>query len=272
MKKITIYSLLIVSVSAWFLTACQDLIDVDLKSVEPQLVIEGVVRMGEHAEVLITMTKDFDASNEYLPVTNARVVVSDSEGRTETLQADASGRFVAATITGEERKSYYLSVTYDDMEYTSTSYMPPRVEIDSLTLWKLPVRDYPDPQVHFVDPEGEENQYYRYVLSINGTRPTLNNRLKDRLISTEFVDGNTIHQPIFVSFENDSNDDDPFKQDDVITVEMQCIDKGVYTFFDTLYDVEDAAANPTSNIKGGALGYFGAYSYTSKDIVMKWKE
>lgn len=31
-------------------------------------------------------------------------------------------------------------------------------------------------------------------------------------------------------------------------------------------------ANPTSNIKGGALGYFGAYSFTSKEIVMVWED
>jgi hypothetical protein len=147
--------------------------------------------------------------------------------------------------------------------------MPPKVEIDSLTIWKMPVKNTPDPQIHFMDPVGEENQYYRCILSINGIRPTLKDRLKDRLISTEFTDGNAIHRPVFVSHEID-RDESPIDQGDVVTVEMQCIDKGVYTFFETLYNVEDALANPTSNIKGGALGYFGAYSFTSKDIEMRW--
>jgi hypothetical protein len=96
----------------------------------------------------------------------------------------------------------------------------------------------------------------------------LRDRLKDRLISTAFVDGSAIHRPVFIGYEVD-RDDDPIHQGDVVTVEMQCLDKGVYTFFETLYNVEDASANPASNIKGGALGYFGAYSFTSKDIVMK---
>ena len=177
----------------------------------------------------------YKRQNEYPPVTDAVVVVSDNAGNRETLRPNEAGRYVATSIRGTERRTYHLSVTYDEVEYTATSYMPPRVEIDSLTLWKLPVKDVPDPQVHFVDPMGEENQYYRYVLRINGVQPLLQDRLEDRLISTENVDGSVIRQPIFISYVNSGRDDDPIEQDDVVTVEMQCIDKDVYRFFDTLY-------------------------------------
>lgn len=272
MKRNTIFIYLIGLIAVWTASSCEDIIDVDLRAADPQLVIEGTVRMGEYAEVIITKSKEFSGSNEYEPIRDAVVVITDGMQNTEVLQCNPEGRYVATTITGIERTTYQLSVTYEDVEYTATSYMPPRVEIDSLTLWKMPVRDFPDPQVHFVDPKGEENQYYRYVLSINGEKPTGRFRLRDRLISTEFVDGSIIRQPIFVSYENNGIDDDPIVQRDVITVEMQCIDKGVYTFFETLHNVEDALANPTSNIKGGALGYFGAYSFTSKDLLMEWEE
>ncbi len=272
MNKQTIITLIAALLPVVSFSSCEDIIDVDLRSVEPELVIEGTVRMGSAAEVLITQTKDFSETNEYPPVTDAVVVVSDNAGNRETLRPNEAGRYVATSIRGTERRTYHLSVTYDEVEYTATSYMPPRVEIDSLTLWKLPVKDVPDPQVHFVDPMGEENQYYRYVLRINGVQPLLQDRLEDRLISTENVDGSVIRQPIFISYVNSGRDDDPIEQDDVVTVEMQCIDKDVYRFFDTLYRVGEAVANPVSNIKGGALGYFGAYSFTSKDIVMKWEE
>lgn len=261
----------ILLLSVCVLASCKDIVEVDLRSVEPKLVIEGTVRMDAPAEVFITKTKDFDDTNDYIPVIDARVVVADDAGNTEVLQPNATGKYVATTITGVERRTYHLSVTYDDVEYTSTSYMPPRVELDSLTLFKFPLRDYYDPMVHFVDPEGEENQYYRCVLSINGIHPVLNDRLKDRLITTEYADGSIIRQPVFISFESD-RDDDPIKQGDVVTVEMQCLDEGVYTYFFTLGNMENYAANPTSNIKGGALGYFGAYSYTAKDLVMEWEE
>jgi len=271
MKKNTIYTLLIGVLLIWTNTSCEDIIDVDLNSVEPQLVIEGNIRMGTFAEVLISKSKDFTDSNEYTLVTDAIVTISDNLGNIETLQPNEQGRYVATTIVGTERTTYQLSVKYEDVEYTSSTYMPPRVEIDELTIWKMPVKDTADPQVHFIDPPGEENQYYRFVLSVNDVRPTLRDRLRDRLISTEFVDGSAIVQPIFISFEA-NRDDDPIEQGDKVTVEMQCIDKDVYKFFETLYNVEDGLANPTSNIKGGALGYFGAYSFTSKDIVMVWED
>ena len=273
MNKQTILTLTSAFVLAASFASCEDIIDVDLHSVEPELVIEGTVRMGEPAEVLITKTKDFDAPNDYPPVTDAVVVISDDDtGNRETLFPNQDGRYVAASIQGTERHTYHLSVTYGGLEYTATTYMPPRVEIDSLTLWKLPVKDIPDPQIHFVDPAGEENQYYRYVLRINGKQPLLQDRLEDKVLSTENMDGIVIRLPLFINYENSGRDDDPVKQGDVVTVEMQCLDKDVYRFFETLYDVGSAMANPVSNIKGGALGYFGAYSFTSKDVVMEWDE
>lgn len=253
--------------------SCEDIIDVDLHSVEPELVIEGTVRMGEPAEVLITKTKDFDATNDYLPVTDAVVVISDDDtGNLETL-LPKPGRKVRGRFHSGHGAPYVPFVgELRGLEYTATTYMPPRVEIDSLTLWKLPVKDIPDPQIHFVDPAGEENQYYRYVLRINGKQPLLQDRLEDKVLSTENMDGIVIRLPLFINYENSGRDDDPVKQGDVVTVEMQCLDKDVYRFFETLYDVGSAMANPVSNIKGGALGYFGAYSFTSKDVVMEWDE
>jgi len=270
MKKNIILIYLIGIITICTTSSCKDVIDVDLRTADPQLVIDGSIRMGEFAEVLITKTKEFSGSNEYTPVTDAVVTITTGQN-SEILQCNEEGRYVATAIIGTERTTYHLSVWYEDVEYTSTSYMPPRVEIDELTIWKMPIRDIADPQVHFKDPIGEENQYYRFVLYINGVKPTLRDRLEDRLMSTEFVDGSNISQPIFISYQTD-RDDDPIEKGDLVTVEMQCIDKGVYKFFETLYNVEDALANPTSNIKGGALGYFGAYSYTSADLVMEWED
>lgn len=250
-------------------SACEDVIDVNLRSVDPQLVIEGVVRMDCPAEVSITKTKDFDDATTYAPITEAYVTITDDAGNVEVLHTNAEGKYVASTIVGAERRTYHLSVTYEEVEYTSISRMPPRVGIDSLTLWQLPIKDFPDPMIHFKDPEGEENQYYRFIMAINGVRPTGSDRIEDDILSTEFVDGNAIHLPIFISYEA-NRDDDPIVQGDVVTVEMQCIDKGAYTFFDTLYSIDWGLANPTSNIKGGALGYFSAYSFTTADIVMEW--
>ena len=59
---------------------------------------------------------------------------------------------------------------------------------------------------------------------------------------------------------------------DRIEVEFQCIDKGAYTFFYTLSRIEDSKTNPTSNIKGGALGYFSASTVDKMTITAEWEE
>lgn len=254
-----------------FTTSCKDVIDVDLRTADSKLVIEASIRMGEPAEVLLTESKAFAGSNDYPPVTDAVVILTDDQENSERLLCNELGRYVSTSIIGTERTTYHLSVQYEDVEYTSTTYMPPRVEIDSLSAWKVPIIEYANPQVHFMDPEGEENQYYRFVLYINGVKPILKDRLEDWVYSTEYMDGNAISQLIPVQYVGE-RDEDPIEQGDVVTVEMQCIDKGVYKFFQTLFNSENALANPTGNIKGGALGFFNAYSYTSKDLVMEWDD
>lgn len=263
--KLKIFSLLIAASLLLTTQSCEDIIDVKLHSVEPQLVIEGVVRMDAPAEVYITKTKDFNDNTPYTPITDAIVTISDNKGNTEILTGNTEGRFIANSIMGTEQSTYYLSVVYDEVEYTATTYMPPKVDIDSLTLWKFPLADFHEPMVHFKDPLGEENQYYRFKISVNGEYP----RLIENIVSTEFMDGNVIHYPLFVRYKG-GNDDDPIEWGDEIGIEMRCLDKDTYTYFKTLDDVENALANPTGNISGGALGYFGAYSFSNMSIRAEW--
>lgn len=248
-------------------SSCEDVIDVDLRSVEPELVIEGNVREGEFAEVVITRTKDFDSPNDYPRITDAIVTLRDSEGVEETLLPDINGIYRGTLIRGTQNRTYFLTVAYDKVEYTSQAFMPPVVEMEPLTLMQLNLLDYPFPQVHFTDPVGEVNHYYRFLLYINGER--FENKFW--MISAEHIDGSDIHIAIPVFSDDDDAEDDPILPNDELTVEMQCVDKDVYTFFKTLDDVDNALANPTTNIRGGALGYFSAYSHTRRSIVATWE-
>ncbi|HOY49299.1 MAG TPA: DUF4249 domain-containing protein, partial [Flavobacteriales bacterium] len=59
-----------------------------------------------------------------------------------------------------------------------------------------------------------------------------------------------------------------------IFVELWGIDKGVYEYYNTLNSILGGAgpsvaspANPTSNITGGAMGYFSAYTISRSWII-----
>ncbi|MFN3380322.1 MAG: hypothetical protein ACK41O_12770, partial [Runella zeae] len=60
------------------LTSCVDTIQLDLREVEPQLVIEGkITNTPSENEVIITTSVDFQLKNEFPPITTADVSLTD---------------------------------------------------------------------------------------------------------------------------------------------------------------------------------------------------
>ena len=256
-----------VMIVACVFTSCEKEIDVDLRSVPPRIQIEAMVKQDQLARVRVSHTLDFNDNSGYPFLKGAIVKISDVNGISETLKQDDSGWYVAETLKGEIGHTYNMSVTYEGKEYTSTSTMPPLVKLDSLTMYKVLAIDYAFPMIHFTDPKGKVNQYYRCLVFINGKQLP---DMSELALSTEFMDGSPIHQFLPV-FSNDK-DVDPIQQGDDIMIEFQCLDKGAYEFFKTLGDIENSLANPTSNIKGGALGYFSACTVDQMSIVAEWEE
>jgi hypothetical protein len=265
-KLINIYKLIFSGIVLMLLfSSCEKEIDVDLRSVPPRVVIEGIVKMDSLARVRVSETKDFSDNSGYPALKGAVVKIWDDAGNSETLVQDAAGWYVADALKGVVGRTYNLSVTYDGTEYTSTSAMPPFVPIDSLTMYKVLIMDYALPMVHYTDPVGKTNQYYRAMVFINGKQHP---DVREMAFSAEFMDGSPMHE-ILPIFTNDE-DIDPIYQDDEIEVEFQCLDKGAYEFFKTLGDIDNSLANPTTNIKGGALGYFSACTSDRMKIIARW--
>lgn len=243
--------------------SCEKEIEVDLNSSEPKIVIEGKIKLDSVATVKITKSKDYNTDGIFPAVNDAIVTITDNNGNSEILKQNSEGLYYADTIKGIIGNTYYLSVSVENEVFTAASTMPEYVPIDSLYMYDIPAFDYAMPMVKLQDPEGIEN-YYRYVLYINGRHINYGYSVQD----DDNRDGFPIERLLPVS-KKDNGDNDIHKGD-VIWVELQCIDKGVYTFFDTLGRISETLVNPTSNIKGGALGYFSAYTYDRKSIIAEW--
>jgi hypothetical protein len=86
------------------------------------------------------------------------------------------------------------------------------------------------------------------------------------VIEDRLSEGINIILPIFTSI---------FKLDDKVEVELISMYKKMYDYFNTLSTIisnggdSAAPANPLSNWSGGVLGYFGAFSFSKKTIVVK---
>jgi hypothetical protein len=117
--------------------------------------------------------------------------------------------------------------------------------------------------VYFNDPPNVHNQY-RFVMYVNNVQVKTIFAFDD-----EFIDGK------HVTLDLQQNDTDIYPGD-TVSVEMQCIDKPVYTYWFTLMQQQGnnpggavAPSNPPTNISPATLGYFSAHTTQTTTIVVQ---
>ena len=103
--------------------SCQKVIDIDLNSAAPQIVIEGSIsdQPGPYT-VKITKTVNFSETNIFPAVSGAAVTVSDDAGNSETLQKLLQ-EFIQATTSREYREEPIISRS-QPMEKTIRPHLP----------------------------------------------------------------------------------------------------------------------------------------------------
>ena len=256
--KVKIAILILASFS---LFACEQEIELKVNPSAPRYVIEALLPSGSYATVNIVKSKNYGEDHLYSPVTNTIVTISDNTGKKELLEQMPSGRYESKEIKGIEGNTYYLTVEIGQEKYTSVATMPYAVQIEDLIMFKATTNSH-FPQITYHDPSGIEN-YYRAILYINGKRmpgmEVMDDKDRDGKVNSSLI-----------LFDPEYNNGDDIEKGDVIRIEMQCLDKGTYTYFETLNRINTSLANPTSNIMGGTLGYFGVFTSDSKEIIADW--
>lgn len=251
-------------------TACQKVIDIDLKDTPKKIVIEAVVTdIAGQAKVLITQTKNYNESNnpEYLP--GGKVTITDSDGNIVTFTESATGRFEAPSLAGQPSKTYTLKVEIDNKTYTSNVKMPEKVRLDSAYTSEefLFGENRKMTTVDYQDPAGVSN-FYRCVQYINGK--------KDNTIyinSDDYTDGSYVKDKLFYIADEDEGQE-VIKSGDEIKVEFMNLEKSVYKYWFSLdmgatgENQAATPANPVSNISNNALGYFSVHPYQVRTFIV----
>ena len=247
---------------------CEKLIDVDLNSSDPKIVIEAVIaNMAEDYHVKVTRTVNFDESNEFPAVSGALVKLSDDAGNMEVLRETSEGVYTITELQGIPGRTYTLEVTDDGKVYTAISKMPLPVEIDSITIEKRSSDPF-EASARFQDPAGIEN-YYRLTQIFEMGR-----------VSNIFIDDDRLQDGSTITMSMPVISNRGFfrlEPGDSVTLVLQSIDKNVYEYFRMLEELRQEgtlrqsalAANPVTNISNGALGYFSANSRSVKTIVVR---
>jgi len=255
MKTKTKYLLL--AISCWLLaTGCQKVINIDLNSASPAIVIIGNIndQPGPYT-VTLSQTVNFSAPNTFPPINGAFVTIADNAGNIDTLVETIQGTYITKRIMGVAGRTYSLTVTANGQTYTASSTMPQVVKFDTLEIIKMANNFRAGdtaiyPLVGFQDPAGVSN-YYRFIVTRNDTVLS-----RTFVLDDQFSDGLHIQYPLFYDTSLVSNDS--------VKVEMQCIDKGTYQYLSTL-DIASGStyvtpANPSTNISNNGLGYFSAHT------------
>jgi hypothetical protein len=248
--------------------ACKKVIQADLHNAASRIVIEGeITNVSGLYQVKVSRTVAFTESNDFPPVSGAKVTITDStNGIGYQLAETSPGMYTVNGSAGVSKHRYYLSVETDSQRFTAISTMPGTVHLDSVSFalnTGFNGKKDLNAIVNFQDPPGLGN-YYQFIEYING-----------RLIPDIFVfedrlsDGRYIEEPLF----NDSN---YLHKGDTLAVKMYCVDESIYHYFFTLQEISNnnggfqtaSPANPNTNLTGGAMGYFSAHTFNEEKLAV----
>ncbi len=255
--------------SVFGLSSCTKVIDIELDEADRQFVIEGAVYEGvDSVMVLITKTTNFFDTSGPEAVTNASVFLTMPDNSEIALTHTANGIYKANGLNITTESTYKLRVDVDSKTYTASSYMEASVPIDSLEYeFQEGLFGGDDGYTVFVNYQDQPGKnFYRFVYGRNGEM--LNEPQDIQVVDDNLNDGNYIRIPIFTR---------TFDPSDTVFIELQSLDAKLYEFYQTYAASasEDAGspfnaapANPETNIVGGALGVFGAYTKSSGVIIV----
>lgn len=245
--------------------SCQKVIDLQLRNDTGKLVIEGNIVDGHGPQtVKLSRNVPFTSTNTYPAVSGATVTVSDSLGNTFLFTEGPAGTY-SSNIRGFPGDTYALMVKTGGQTYTASSKMPQPVKIDSIIAQPEAFtgkKNRRDISVYFQDPQGITNQY-RFILTVNGIQV---NRVF--AYNDDFFDGKYVGLELF------ANEAD-IEPGDIVTVEMQCVDKPVYTYWFSLMQQDNgpgggvSPTNPPTNISPATLGYFSAHTSSVKTMIVQ---
>jgi hypothetical protein len=190
-------------------------------------------------------------------------------------------------IFGQVGKTYSLKVEYNGETFTSSADLVSPTHLDSV-YWKADPKypDYGFSYAWLTDPFGVYDAYMWEVKRIN--KNTQGNPVDSRffkpfnpVVDDKFFDGLSFEffyeNPMSFQDETVPNNLKGFyKQGDTVVIKFSKMDRNVYQFLEKKYiqistggSPFSAPANIPSNIKGGALGLWAAYSTSFDTLVCK---
>lgn len=249
------------------LNACTKVVSINVHNASPVYVIEGNVtdQPGPY-QVKITQTVGFYANNQYPGVPGAAITITDNAGHTDRLKDNGDGTYSTTSLRGTSGQTYSLQVLIGKDTFTATSTMPSRVDLDSVVIQsvlnggKAVLVAVPQ----FMNPQGPATTYYYFDQTIDGY-----------LDQTFYYWNDEYSMGLENAFNLErASNDSTLHVGDTVQIEMQCLDETMYNYWSGVDQSGSGSAqgnpgNPTTNLTGGALGYFSAHTSQTKGARVK---
>ena len=268
MKKHYLKYYIVLILFPLLIVGCKKVIQLDLGNHTGELVIEANFIYEPGTQVVkLSRNVPFTSPNTYPVVTGATVTMDNHHGRIVNFTEGPAGYYSVDSLGGTLGRTYTMSVKVDGKTYTADSTMPAtQVNLDSVS-YKNDIFDASKGKkqisVYFQDPSDQANQY-RFVMYVNHVQVKSIFAFDDQFINGKYA-----------NLDLQQNDIDIYPKD-TVTVEMQCIDRPVYTYWFTLAQQQAnnpggavAPANPPTNFAPATLGYFSAHTTQSITRVVK---
>jgi hypothetical protein len=255
-----------------FLSSCEKVINLDLKSADQKVVVQGNITNAPGPYIVnLNYSVAYYNDNSFPAITGALTKIYDDAGNSETLIETTQGIYKTSSLIGTPGRKYTIEIIANGNTYTGVSTMSSPISIDSITFQPSISRSTNVVSGYrvickFTDPIGIGN-FYR--LTINSNDTTNLGSTTSRIIADKLNDG----AQLSITFRT------KLVVGDTVNIQLQCIDKSAYDFYNTLNGAIGSSsvgqllaalpANPISNISNGELGYFSAYSVSKMSAVVK---
>ncbi len=241
-------------------TSCEDVIDVNLDTAEPRLVIDANISWvkgtdGSQQTIWLSTTTDYYAA-EVPPVTGAEVLIANSTGEEfHFVETSEAGRYDCGNFVPVIGENYRLTIVNNGQTYSATEKLIEMPEISAVEQDAISFfgNELIRIKAYFPD-NGDEGNFY--LSEVNTSFLTTPSR---SLIDNELSQGNQIQ----VDFMNE--DLEPGNE---VTFSIGGISRRFFHYMTLLEEVTSGSAfsTPPANIRGNivnqtdgseyALGYF----------------
>lgn len=257
---------ILVGILALLLFSCEEVIDVELDSVDPNIVAEGVIEPGKPVWLQLSYTTDYFEKDQKVYEDEALVYLTDGEGNYDTLSYAGEGMYYGKNIIGKENTTYTLSVYEHNNGYQASSTLLPAPDIVQVwfqeSSWGGMGGNSDEYEINMViTNDTAQDNFYLFKFYINDVPEV------DRYYvvnSSYYADEALLeYNPRRISFE----------MDDHVKVVVHRIDEDTYNYYSQLNDLLESGMggsstpyNPQSNFGEDVMGYFSAWSYNSIEI------